>query len=87
MEIFRAIIEDAGLRCEGQQREGSYLVRSGSQVVDRLLDEDAGFLASLAQQIGREISMQIEPSYGPGEYDVVLVQDMRKPHWAKRKPH
>lgn len=79
VEIFRAIIEDAGLRCEGQQREGSYLVRSGSQVVDRLLDEDAGFLASLAQQIGREISMQIEPSYGPGEYDVVLVQDMRRP--------
>jgi ribonuclease G len=79
VEIFRAIIEDASLRCEGQQREGSYLVRSGSQVVDRLLDEDAGFLSSLAQQIGREISMQIEPSYGPGEYDVVLVQDMRRP--------
>lgn len=79
VEIFRSILEDANLRCEGQQREGSYLVRSGSRVVDRLLDEDARFLESLAAQIGREISMQIEPSYGPGEYDVVLVQDMRRP--------
>jgi ribonuclease G len=79
VEIFRSILEDANLRCESLKPEGNYLIRTGSEVVDRLLDEDARFLAALAEQIGREISMQIEPSYGPGEYDVVLVQDMRRP--------
>jgi len=79
VEVFRSILEDANLRCEGGKPEGSYLIRTGSDVVDRLLDEDARFLAALAQQIGQDISMQIEPSYGPGEYDVVLVQDMRRP--------
>ena len=79
VEIFRSILEDAQLRCGGQEREGSYLIRTGSDVVDRLLDEDAEHLARLAREIGREVSMQVEPSYGPGEYDVVLVQDMRRP--------
>jgi ribonuclease G len=79
VEIFRSIREDARLRCEGVEREGNYLIRTSSDVVDRLLDEEAQRLVKLAAEIGREISMQMEPSYGPGEYDVVLVQDMRRP--------
>jgi len=79
VEIFRSIREDARLRCDGAQPEGSYLIRTSSDVVDRLLDEEAGRLARLAREIGRDITMQMEPSYGPGEYDVVLAQDMRRP--------
>ncbi len=79
VEIFRSILEDAQLRSCGSEREGNYLIRSGSDVVDRLLDEDAAHLEQLAVATGKEISMQMEPSYGPGEYDVVLVQDMRRP--------
>ena len=78
VELFRAIIEDARVRCEAQQREGSYQIRAASEVVDRLLDEDAEQLRGLSAQIGRDISIQVDPCYGPGEFDVVLVQDMRR---------
>lgn len=77
IELFRAIIEDARIRCEAGQREGGYQIRSSADVVDRLLDEDAGQLRNLSAQIGREICMQVEPCYGPGEFDVVLVQSAR----------
>ena len=78
VEIFRSILEDAKVRCDVQHRECSYLIRSTSDVVDRLLDEDATHLERLASHLGRDIRMQMEPSYGPGEFDVVLVQDMRQ---------
>lgn len=77
IELFRAIIEDARIRCEAGQREGGYQIRSSADVVDRLLDEDAEQLRNLSAQIGREICMQVEPCYGPGEFDVVLVQSVR----------
>ena len=63
-------MEDAGSRC-GESTE-DYLIRSTSDVVDRLLDEDAEQLQRLAAIIDRDISMQIEPSCQPGEFDIVL---------------
>lgn len=72
IEVFRTILQDAP-RC-GEAR-ADYVVRAPQSVVDRLIDEDAGHLARLAGEIGREIRIQMEPSYGPGEFDVVLVPD------------
>ncbi len=77
LEIFRAIVEDARVRCNGPRQD--YLIRSTADVVDRLLDEDADLLSRLSDQIGREISIQVEPSCQPGDFDIVLIQPMRQP--------
>jgi hypothetical protein len=47
--------------------------------VDRLLDEDAGQLKQLSDRIGREITIQVEPSCRPGDFDIVLVQPEQNP--------
>ena len=73
IEVFRAILNDAPPSL-GETR-GEYVVRAPQGVVDRLIDEDAEHLAQLSRQIGREIRIQMEPSYGPGEFDVVVVRD------------
>lgn len=73
IEVFRAILKDAGPHC-GEVR-GAYLVRAPESVVDRLIDEDADQLAKLSRQVGGEIQLEMEPSYGPGEFDVVLLRD------------
>lgn len=77
LEIFRAIVDDARVRCNDPRQD--YLIRSTSDVVDRLLDEDADQLNRLSDKIGRDITIQIEPSCRPGDFDIVLVQPMRKP--------
>ncbi len=91
IEVFRAILHDAGARQQestgprgGERAAGSetpseYLIRAGEAAVDRLLDEDAAQLEALAREIGREVRIQVEPSYGPGQFDVVLVQPARRP--------
>jgi ribonuclease G len=76
LEVFRAIMEDARVRCDGPRQD--YLIRSTPDVVDRLLDEDAGQLKRLSDTIRREIAIQVEPSCRPGEFDIVLVQPMRQ---------
>ncbi|MEM1230090.1 MAG: Rne/Rng family ribonuclease [Pseudomonadota bacterium] len=76
-EIFRAIQQDSDRRCDDSAR-GEYLIRAPEAVVDRLLDEEAGELAQLGGLIGRDIRMQVEPSYGPGQFDLVLVQGVRR---------
>lgn len=82
IEVFRALLQDARARCGGRGGEaeaGEYLIRATDSVVDRLLDEDAEQLAVLSQRIARDVRIQVEPSYGPGEFDIVLVQSMRRP--------
>lgn len=78
IEIFRAITEDVASRCKTGSPSLSdateYLIRAPERVVDRLLDEDAEQLAQLGRLIEREIRIQVEPSYGPGQYDLVLMQ-------------
>lgn len=78
LEVFRAIMEDARVRCDGPRQD--YLIRSTPDVVDRLLDEDAQPLRQLSEKIGREITIQVEPSCLPGDFDIVLVQPMRHPN-------
>lgn len=73
IDIFRAILRDA--RCQRPHPEASYLIRASEAVVDRLLDEDADLLAALASQVGLQMRLQVEPSYGPGAFDLVLAQD------------
>jgi len=73
IEVFRALLEDARVR---PAAAGSFLIRTTAEVVDRLLDEDALQLQHLSSAISYEIGFQVEPSYGPGEFDIVLVQDV-----------
>jgi ribonuclease G len=67
-EIFREIVRQSR---QFQTRE--LLILAHQNVVDRLLDEDAGVLAELEQQIGRPIRLQVEALYGFDQYDVVLA--------------
>jgi ribonuclease G len=74
IEIFRSIMQDAESGCGGHS-EGDYVIRAAGNVVDRLLDEDAGQLAAMAARVGRRLRIELEPSYGAGEFDIVLVGD------------
>ncbi|MDP6376744.1 MAG: Rne/Rng family ribonuclease [Pseudomonadales bacterium] len=76
IEVFRAILQDA--RRRGCDENGEYLIRVPEDVVDRLLDEDAEQLAALSHSINRDVRIQVEPSYGPGQFDVVVIQDARR---------
>ena len=89
IEIFRAVLHDARARCgrhdiEQQPDSGDFLIRSSEAVVDRLLDEDSSQLAALCEKTGRGVQIQVEPSYGPGQFDIVLVQSMRRPEESYR---
>jgi ribonuclease G len=83
IEVFRAILHDAGARCQRSASHlpefGEYLIRANEAVVDRLLDEDAAQLDALSRDIGRQVRIQVEPSYAAGEFDVMLVQETRRP--------
>ena len=83
IEVFRAILQDASARCARLTADGhvpgEYLIRAPETVVDRLLDEDAAQLAALSHEVGRAVRIQVEPSYGPGQFDVVLVQGIQRP--------
>ena len=72
IEVFRAIMDDARIGCDATAGN-EYLIRANESVVDRLLDEDADHLAGLSERVGRRIRIQVEPSYGAGQFDVVLV--------------
>ena len=78
VEVLRALAQDYQARCRNRTVEGDYLIRATESVVDRLLDEDAEHLAELAGTIGREIRIQVEPSYREGQFDIVLVQSLAR---------
>jgi ribonuclease G len=88
IEIYRALLR-AGARQNvdpygvalangGEVGDGEYLVQASQDVVDRLLDEEHDNIRCVAEQIGRSIRFQVEPSYRPEQYDLVLVQGI--PH-------
>jgi ribonuclease G len=90
IEVFRAILQEARRQCGTRAHDGTrafdeqqhpieYLIRSSEAVVDRLLDEDAAQLAALAGETGRRIRIQVEPSYGPGQFDIAVLQGVRQP--------
>ncbi|MDO6564073.1 ribonuclease G [Amphritea sp. 1_MG-2023] len=66
-EIFREI-----LRQHRAYDTDSYLVLASDRVVAMLLDEASDHVAELEAFIAKTIRFQVEPMYGPEQYDVVL---------------
>jgi ribonuclease G len=88
-EIFRAILRDWRRRGRNHSDSragdavvpgtaGQYLVRASQAVVDRLLDEDAANVESIASEVRAPIRFQVEPSYSNEHFDIVLMQDLRR---------
>ncbi len=67
-EIFREILRDA--RAYDNQK---FLILASPVVVDRLLDEEAAYVADLEAFIGRTIEFQVEALYAQEKYDIVLA--------------
>lgn len=67
-EIFREILRES--RSYDNQK---FLVLAAPVVVDRLLDEEAAYVADLEAFIRRTIEFQVEPLFTQEQYDIVLV--------------
>ncbi len=67
-EIFREILRES--RSYDNQK---FLVLAAPLVVDRLLDEEAAYVADLEAFIGRTIEFQVESLFTQEQYDIVLV--------------
>ncbi len=67
-EIFREILRDARA-----YENDKFLVLASQLVVDRLLDEEAVYVADLEAFIGRTIEFQVESLFTQEQYDIVLV--------------
>ena len=67
-DIFRALSKRAARDSAGVQE---YLVRASQRVVDRLLDEEASYLATLERDLERPIRLQVEPGYTSDQFDLV----------------
>jgi len=67
-EIFREILRES--RSYDNQK---FLVLAAPVVVDRLLDEEAAYVADLEAFIGRTIEFQVENLFTQEQYDIVLV--------------
>jgi len=66
-EIFREILREA------QQFESqNFLVLASAEIIDRLVDEESAHVAELEEFTGCSIRFQIEVSYTPEQYDIVL---------------
>lgn len=78
-EVFRAILRDLARHCYRIPNEGEYLIRASQTVVDRLLVEEADNVSCLADQVGCAIRFQVEPSYGPEQFDLVLLTGTQTP--------
>ena len=68
-DVFRALQKRVASGTEGVSE---YLVRASQQVVDRLLDEEAPYLATLEREVPRPIQLQVEPGYTSDQFDLVL---------------
>jgi ribonuclease G len=78
-EVFRVILRDYRQRCQLLGGRSEYLIRASERVVDRLLVEEAENVATLARQVQAAIRFEVEPSYGPDQFDLV-----RLPHVPNR---
>ena len=67
-DVFRALQKRAASGAEGVSE---YLVRASQRVVDRLLDEEAHYLAALERDVLRPIRLQVEPGYASDQFDLV----------------
>jgi ribonuclease G len=67
-DILREILREAR-----QFNPREFRVVAASPVIDLLLDEESQHLAGLSDFIAKPISLQVEPTMGPEQYDVVLL--------------
>ena len=68
-DVFRALLKHAASGTDGVSE---YLVRASQRVVDRLLDEEAAYLAALERDVLRPIRLEVEPGYASDQFDLVL---------------
>jgi len=72
VEILRSIMDHA--RHLGAATDCvDYIVRANQLVVDRLLEEDAQLLSTLACDIERVVRLQVEPCCAAGQFDLVCI--------------
>jgi ribonuclease G len=50
-----------------------YRILASQQVVDLLLDDEAQSLATVADAIGKPVSLQVEPIYNQEQFDIILM--------------
>jgi ribonuclease G len=79
-EVFRSILRDHHQRCQMRAGRSEYLIRASESVVDRLLVEEAENVSCLARQVQCPIRFEVEPSYGPEQFDLVRLPHV--PHQA-----
>ena len=72
VEILRSITNHAR-HLDSAAACVDYVVRANQLVVDRLLEEDAQLLATLAGDIERVVRLQVEPCYAAGQFDLVCI--------------
>ncbi|MDE0177341.1 MAG: Rne/Rng family ribonuclease [Gammaproteobacteria bacterium] len=68
-DLFRGLLKQAASGTDGVSE---YLVRASQRVVDRLLDEEAPYLAALERDVLRPIRLEVEPGYASDQFDLVL---------------
>ncbi len=67
-DILREVLREAR-----QFDPKEFRVVASAAVVEMLLDEESQYLAGLSEFIGKPISLSVEPSPNPEQYDIVLL--------------
>jgi len=67
-EILREILREAR-----QFSAREYRILAAQSVIDLFLEEESQALAMLGDFIGKPVSMQVETSYTPEQFDVILI--------------
>jgi ribonuclease G len=67
-DILREVLREAR-----QFNPKEFRVVASASVVEMLLDEESQHLAGLSEFIGKPISLSVEPSLTPEQYDIVLL--------------
>jgi ribonuclease G len=67
-DILREVLREAR-----QFDPKEFRVVASAAVVEMLLDEESQHLAGLSEFIGKPISLSVEPSFTPEQYDIVLM--------------
>ncbi len=67
-EVLREILREAR-----QFNPREFRILASQQVIDLFLEEESQALAMLGDFIGKPVSMQVESTYGPEQYDIILL--------------
>lgn len=67
-EIMREIAREAR-----QFDPKEFRILASQQVIDLLLDEESPHLAILGENVGKPITLHVEPAYAQEDYDIILA--------------